>query len=355
MKRSFSLFVVILCALTLSVSDLAAQGLLKKLANAGNKALTSLTTKEHNGQATIAEVEIGKVSMKAFGSAVPGTRLDYLRAMRTGDEVTLYLAITNMNSSPLEVRMANYGDNSVYAQIGNTKIPASYISIGESASAEGVSNVVPVNSTLAIKLRFSGIPADVKQIPFISIGMSGHPELDASNKFFTFTLENVPVYNVGERAALDLRGPVKNVVISDASGEMIQGQYRFNINGQRTDDGVDKNEQRQYNSNGMLVSVINPEQGSEEKYFYNAQGNLVKKTASNEDFDSTVTYRYDQYDPYELIMSTTTSFGGNSNEQNRYGNYSIDAYGNWVQRAVLYNGTDTPVIEIRHIEYFDNE
>jgi len=348
--RKLRVIAGIALALMMPASQANAQGLFSKLAKAAEK----LSDKVNKATGKVAEAKIGKVTMKASGDIPAGTRVDYLRAMRTGDEVTLYLLMTDLASSPLSLRMQNFGEHAVYARIGGRNIPASYISMAESPSSEGVSKTLAPNSPIAVQLRFSGIPADVKEIPYINIAISGHPEMDASNKFFTFTLENVPVYAVGEREDKELKGPVKHVTVTDGAGTMFD-ECSFTIDGAVVTDGASANQKKTFDANGMLATIDDSVEGNLSKYVYDRSGKLVKKQVSNDDYDSVVIYRYDQNDPYGLLRQTETSFDEGRAETDKYVNYSIDGYGNWVSRQVLYDGNPVPVTQTRKIEYHDHE
>ncbi len=350
MRKNLVLAAGIALMLLMPASPANAQGFLNKLAKAAEK----LSSKGKKSAGKVAEAKVGKVTMAAYGDIPAGTRLDYLRAMRTGDNVTLYLLLTDLASSPLSVRMQNFGEHVVFARIGDSDIPASYISMAESPSSEGVSKTLAPNSPIAVQLRFSGIPADVKEIPYINIAMSGHPELDASNKFFTFTLENVPVYAVGEREERELKGPVKHVTITDDSGNLME-ECEFTIDGILMDNGASANQKKTSDANGMLATIEDPVEGIMVKFIYDSDGKLVKKQVSNDDYSSVVDFKYDQHDPYGLLIETVTTFDEGPAGIDKYANYSIDGYGNWMSRQVYFDGNPTPMTQIRKIEYHDHE
>ena len=347
----FSLFFAVAIA---SPTAIHAQGFLDKV----SKVLDKVSGNEQSdknvkrGNGKIAEVKIGMMTMAAYGDVPAGTRIDYLRAMRTGDAVTLYLIISDLSQTPLAVRMQNFGEHAVYAKVGGRDIAASYMSIGDSPSPEGVSKTIPVGASIPMKVQFRGIPADIKTIPLICLAMTGHPEMDASSHFFSFTFENVPVYNVGARAADDLKGPVKNVTVEDGQGG-IMSQKSFSIEGIPA--ATEPDEQLLYDSKGQLVTVSSDNGGSSIRYFYDDNANLVKSESENDDYSTTTHYYRDIHDPYSLIVKTVSDYGGDSNDTVQYSDYRIDGYGNWLSRKVRYSGNPETQTEIRKIEYHDNE
>lgn len=162
---------------------------LDKVANAGNKKTSDSKVRQIGETVTI-----GDMTMKAYTDN-PGVGLNFGTCQRQGSQVVITLQFTNPQSpKPMEIRLQNFDPNPVKAySASGQQYKVSQICLGTSKSSEGVTNTIPQKSYLNGYIVLSGVPENVKTIGKLVVATSGHQEMDASNRFFSFVLENIPI------------------------------------------------------------------------------------------------------------------------------------------------------------------
>lgn len=315
-------------------------------------AVTAVSAVSSQQLRRLAQVKAGSLVLSSYGDVPQGARVDYLRAMRTGESVTLYLLASDDSQQPLVYRVENYGENPAYGVFdGKTRVAASYMSIGNSGSVEGVSKTVPAGGAMPVTVRFDNVAATVDTVPLIYAGFSGWPELDAVSRRFGYSFENVGLVPQGAREAFDLKGPVMRAATTTADG-MSMGEHAFTLAGHPA--VAEPSEHFEYNLFGQLMKTDSPEQGATVTYTYDRAGNLTEVRQENDDYGSvTVVYR-DPHDPYALITRMVETLSDGTRQEVSYGSWQIDAYGNWIRRQATYPGGNT-VTELREIEYFPHQ
>jgi len=179
--------------------------ILKKLGNALDKIASSSQTLNKEGRKLGKTVVIGDMKMSAFGDN-PGVGYNFGGCERQGESVIVGIQFTNPKcAEPMSIGMYNYGERPVQV-FGPDGQPyeVALISLDGSSSSEGVSKTIPVNGTLTGFISVKGVPATVKTLDKVMIRCSGHPEMDAVNKSFSFVLENVAVTEPQTAAPIQL-------------------------------------------------------------------------------------------------------------------------------------------------------
>lgn len=194
---------------------------LDKVANAGNKKSTGNEKVRQIGET----VKIGDMTMKAYTDN-PGVGLNFGTCERQGSEVVITLQFTNPQSSqPMAIRLQNFDPNPVKAySASGQEYRVSQICLGKSKSSEGVSNTIPQKGYLNGYITLSGVPENVKTIGKLVVATSGHPDMDASNRFFSFVLENIPIT---EKPTMTAKGisPVEIGTKVSALPQQVAGLY----------------------------------------------------------------------------------------------------------------------------------
>lgn len=297
----------------------------------------------------LAKVEAAGMTLASYGDVPQGARVDYLRAMRTGRSVTLHLLVADDAVKPLTLRVQNYGENPAYIEYDGQRHAASYMSIGESGSDEGVSGTLAPDTYQPLIVRFDNVPARVDTVPLIYVGLAGMPEMDAVSHEFGFSFENVGLLPDGARAYHELKGPVGICETTVSTTDVMRSEtLLFNLDGTLME--TEPREKVRFDEYGQLVTTETDDVKTD--LTYDDAGRLAKIIVDNPDFTTSTVFLRDPHNPYGFVERTVDYYDGTPGNVVTYSGWQVDAYGNWVRRTVKYEGNPEPVTEIRNISYY---